>query len=151
MCKYLYLAFWYIQQNDLMMTGYSSWTFPPSATFRSADLSHLGTPGIYLISAVYRIYQQPENKYQNTQKKKWFYSLIIIINLFILVRYFNLSDCNITHWGHLNSQHIYFLFRRETRFYCLYIILSTRSLRKAAVKAWSPTRASRHDLIIAHM
>lgn len=55
-----------------MMTGYSSWTFPPSATFSSADLSHLGTPGIYLISAVYKIYQQPENKHQNTQKKSDF-------------------------------------------------------------------------------
>lgn len=45
-----------------MMTGYSSWTFPPSATFSSADPSHLGAPGIFLISAVYKIYQQPENK-----------------------------------------------------------------------------------------
>lgn len=39
--------------------------------------------------------------------------------------------------GHLHSQHTFF-FKERIDFYCLYIILSTGSLRKADVEVWSP-------------
>lgn len=49
-------------------------------------------------------------------EKKWFLSLPIITNLFILVIFFVLSDCNITHEGHLHSQHIFFFFQERIDF-----------------------------------
>lgn len=95
-----------------MMTGYSSWTFPPSATFSSADLSHLWAPGTYLISAVYKIYQQLENKHQNTREKKVISFSSHHNQLFYTGCFFLFCQIVMSHTGGIYTLSIFFFIER---------------------------------------